>query len=189
MIEVLKAKLNEYLGEHQHLSRQVKEEEKALGIAKKKLCHAGKAQKVLQVVAEAVQRQAHQEIAEIVNRCLDTVFEGEDYEFRIRFEQKRNRTEAQLSLSRAGCDGGDGMECEGGGVVDVAAFGLRLASLLLSRPQKRKLLVLDEPFRFVSKEYRPAVAALLDALSREMNVQIIMVTHSEELMTGKVVRL
>ena len=76
----------------------------------------------------------------------------------------------------------DPLQSCGGGILDVAAFGLRLACLMLQRPQPARVLILDEPFRFVSSHYRSNVRALLSELSQEMGVQIIMVTHIEEFM-------
>lgn len=80
----------------------------------------------------------------------------------------------------------DPMSASGGGVIDVAAFALRLACLLLATPRPRRLLVLDEPFRFVSAKYRPKIRALLLQLSEELGVQIILVTHITELQIGTV---
>lgn len=147
------------------------------------------AQKIVQEVAEKVQQTAHKRIADVVTRCLKAVFgEEEAYEFRINFSQKRGKTEAELVFVR------DGMEVDpydgsGGGVIDVAAFALRLACLMLSLPKRRKLLVLDEPFRFLSVDYRPQVRALLELLAKDMGIQILMVTHAPDLVCGKVIEL
>ena len=83
----------------------------------------------------------------------------------------------------------DPMTASGGGVVDVAAFAARLARLMLSRPARRRLLVLDEPFRFVSRDLRPRVRELMEMLSSEMEVQFVLVTHDPQLAVGKVVEV
>ncbi len=145
------------------------------------------AQAIVQAVAKRVQEQVHARISSVVSRALETVFD-EPYEFRIVFEQKRGKTEAALVFVRNGLEV-DPMTASGGGVVDVAAFALRLACLLLHRPSVQRLLVLDEPFKFVSAEYRPRLRVLLERLSKDMDVQIIMVTHIPELKVGKVVEL
>jgi DNA repair exonuclease SbcCD ATPase subunit len=49
--------------------------------------------------------------------------------------------------------------------------------------------VLDEPFKFVSEEYRPRVRAMLEKLSAELDVQFIMVTHVPEFKTGTIHQL
>lgn len=182
-------KLDRLLQNYEHAKRRATEEAVVLEEAKQHVVHVLEAQKLVQGVAEAVQHQAHARIASVVSRCLEAVFgEGEAYEFRINFEQKRGRTESHLAFVRGDvvvdpCDGA------GGGVVDVASFALRLACLALSRPQRRRLLVLDEPFRFLSREFRPRVRDLLLTLSREMKVQLIVVTHAEDLICGKVIRI
>ena len=63
------------------------------------------------------------------------------------------------------------------------------ARLVLSRPARRRLLVLDEPFRFVSRDYRPAVKMLLTKLAEDFGVQIIMTTHMEDLQVGGVIHV
>lgn len=139
--------------------------------------------------AKAVQENVHASISKTVSRCLEAVFDN-PYEFRIVFERKRGRTEARLAFFRDGHEY-DPQEDVGGGVVDVAAFALRLACLLAKRPAGRRLLVLDEPFRWLSEhgQYRERVRALLETLAREMELQIVMVTHDSTLECGTVVSL
>lgn len=141
----------------------------------------------VQQIAAAVQQRAHAAIAAVVSRCLTAVFD-QPYQFHIDFERKRGRTEARLYFSRDGIEI-DPLTAAGGGVVDVAAFALRLACVLLHRPQLRPLLALDEPFKYVSAEYVPRVRALLDGLAAELGVQIVMVTHVEGLIDANAVRL
>lgn len=174
--------------EYEHARRRVKEESTALEKAKEEVAAVLEAQKLVQGVAEAVQNQAHKRIASVVTRCLQAVFGEEAYEFRINFEQKRGKTEARLAFVRGDvqvdpCDGA------GGGAVDVGAFALRLACLVLSRPQRRRLLVLDEPWKHLSREFRPRMRELVMSLAKEMSVQFIIVTHSTEFCMGKVVEV
>ena len=148
---------------------------------------AAVAQTTLQGIAAAVKATAHRQVAGIVARCLAAVF-AEPYQFQIHFEQKRGRTEASLVFLRGGHEV-DPLSSAGGGVVDVCAFALRLASLVLSRPRRRRLLVLDEPFKHLSKDYRPAVRQLILALAADLDVQFIIVTHDPVLEVGTVVEL
>lgn len=155
--------------------------------AEDNLTEINEAHEIIQLVAQAVQQEAHSQIAGVVSRCMEAVFD-EPYEFKINFDRKRGRTEAALTFVREDLEV-DPLTASGGGVVDVASFALRLACLVLARPQIRRLLCLDEPFRFVSKDYRPRVRALMEGLAKEMNVQIIQVTHIDELRCGTVVEL
>jgi DNA repair exonuclease SbcCD ATPase subunit len=140
-----------------------------------------------QTVAEQVQAEAHRKVADVVSRCLAAVF-PEPYTFTIKFVQRRGRTEAELAFVRDGEEYGP-MDAVAGGVLDVAAFGLRLSSLLLARPPLRRLLVLDEPFRHLSADLRPRVKELLEVLTRELGVQMVFVTHDPALVVGIVIEL
>lgn len=145
------------------------------------------AHEVCQTVALQVQAQAHENISGVVSRCLTTVFE-EPYTFKLKWERLRGRTEVSMVFERDGVEV-DPMGAAGGGVVDVAAFALRLACLMLHKPATRKCMVLDEPFKFVSAGNRHRVRQMLEDLARELDVQFIMVTHIEELKCGTVIDL
>jgi DNA repair exonuclease SbcCD ATPase subunit len=148
---------------------------------------AGEAQRIIQTIASSIQEEAHSKIAGVVSRCLESIFD-EPYEFKITFERKRGKTEARLSFIRDDMEI-DPLSASGGGVVDVAAFALRLACLVLATPKKRKTLILDEPFKFLSKDYRENTKQMMEILSAEMGVQFIMVTHIPELVCGKLVEI
>jgi len=130
---------------------------------------------ILQNIAKTLQQNAHTRIADLVSHCLRAVFGGE-YGFKIEFEKKRNKTEAKLLFTKNELEV-DPLTESGGGVVDVASFALRFATLLLTKPKKSKLLVLDEPFKHLSAEYTNRVRLLLEKLAEEKDVQIVAVTH------------
>jgi DNA repair exonuclease SbcCD ATPase subunit len=186
-LDILRRRVNERLADLRASERDLREEGVAWAAAEDAAVDAEEAQKVVQLVAQTVQQKAHDRIAGVVSRCLEAVFD-EPYEFKINFEQKRGRTEASLVFVREGLSV-DPLTASGGGVVDVAAFALRLSCLLLARPPLRRTVVLDEPFRFVSEGYRPRVRQMLEQLSKELEVQFVVVTHDEAYKTGKVIEL
>ncbi|MBW2632195.1 MAG: AAA family ATPase [Deltaproteobacteria bacterium] len=149
---------------------------------------AKKGQVILQQASEQIQRQAHEQIAKTITQCLQFVF-GDSYSFCIKFERKRNRTQACLQLLKDGNIIADPANEDSGGVLSVASFALRLSCLFLHKPTLQKVLILDEPFSHVSKKYLSRVRELLERLSQEFGCQIIMVTHISELQIGKVVEL
>lgn len=168
------------------LDVQLVEEEGKLRRATKQERAFSEAQQFLQATAAETQSLVLERVSVLVTKCLQSVF-GK-YEFVLQFDRKRGKTEAQLQL----WDGDqllDPVNSVGGGVSDIIAFALRVVFLFLKRPQPRRLLVLDEPFRFVSVEYRPAVAQLLQELAEELDLQILIVTHQDELKLGTVIHL
>jgi len=181
-------KVNGLLSQTKVIDQQICKEDEALTTATNYLTAVKEAQEIVQQLAQQIQQQTHNKIAGVVDRCLKTVF-GDEYGFVIHFERKRGRTEAELVLLRDGNEIDDPLNADSGGVVDVAAFALRLSCLILNKPPLRRILILDEPFKFVSAEYLGNVRMLLESLSKDFGIQIIMVTHIEALKTGKVVQL
>lgn len=163
------------------------EERRRLSESQAELAHLREAQTIVQFVGEAVHERLCHRLSDVVTRCLCEVFD-DPYEFRIEFDRKRGRTEASLVFVRDGMTV-DPLSASGGGVVDVAALVLRLAVMMLQRPAVRRLLVMDEPLRFLSKDYRPLARYMLKSLQEEFGMQFIYVTHIPELTTGKVVEL
>ena len=163
---------------------------KRLELAKdeKYLSNVEEAQTHIQNIAQSLQQFAHNKIAGVVARCLQSVF-SPDYDFKIDFKKERGKTTAKLLLMYQGHEIENPKDNDSGGVLDVAAFALRVVCIVWSKPRVRRLLVLDEPFKFVSEEYRENVRMLLEKLSDEFDFQFIMVTHIKELEIGKVIRL
>lgn len=189
VIANIQSRINRLQHESYAATKRLRDEREAYQQAEQDLKDAEEARFIAQAVAQAVQQQAHARIAGVVSTCLRSVFGEDSYEFRIRFDKKRNKTECKLMLLRDGHIVENPTEEDSGGVLDVAAFALRLACLVLAKPNLRRLLILDEPFRFVSREYRDKVGDMLMKLSKDFHLQIIMVTHVEELMCGTIIRL
>lgn len=176
------------LADYRHAKRRATEEKESLHKAFRSVKSLTKAQQIVQLVAQAVQQAAHDKIAEVVSRCLAAVYE-DPYTFQIFFDRKRGKTEARMRFCRDGHEY-DPKEGVGGGVLDVAALALRLITLVLQKPKRRKLLVLDEPFKNINgTENRERAALLLTSLAKEFKVQIIITTGYDWLKIGKVIKL
>jgi DNA repair exonuclease SbcCD ATPase subunit len=165
--------------------QQLHEEKEALASLERQQKAIDDATLIAQKVAEEIQTQAHIRIAEIVSQALSAVFEEDSYEFRIIFERKRSKTEARMVFVRDGLEV-DPLTAAGGGVVDVAAFALRVACLVLGQPQKRRVLILDEPLRHLSRDYRPRVRSFIEGLAKDLGIQVVCITHAQDLQAGKI---
>lgn len=191
-IEYYRRRVDELKGEHRAALISVKTEKKESIKADDDLVHAEEAQCVIQDAAQIIQQEAHRMVSGVVSRCLESVFD-EPYEFCIEFEKKRGKTEAVLTFVRDGVKLNDPINQSGGGPIDVAAFALRLASMMLMRPPMRRVLILDEPFKNIrGKEYRRRVRNMLESLSEEMGVQFIINVDADaypEFLLGKVIEV
>jgi DNA repair exonuclease SbcCD ATPase subunit len=187
-IDRIRRTVDRELEQYRSAKHTIRQERKALAKARAGRDAVEEARKIAHQIAEAIQREAHEHIAGLVSRCLSTVFGKNAYEFRIIFEKKYNKTSARLVFFRDGIEV-DPMSAAGGGVIDVAAFALRLSVIMTRHPPARRLLVMDEAFKHVSADYRKNIRDLLNVLSEEMDVQIILVTHDSDFLLGKVVHL
>jgi len=146
----------------------------------KRLKYLEQAQAFLQKVAQDTQEQLKIHVEDIVQLALDAMF-PDKYKFEIQFNISHGKTTAELVfISKQSGHIVDPMIASGGGVVDVCSFALRLACWTLSRGID-KVIILDEPFRFVSKNLQERAGALLKELSSRLGIQIIMTTHLDAL--------
>lgn len=134
-----------------------------------------------QNIAEEVQQEVAETICTITTSALFAVFPDDPYECKIRFKIKRNILEAELYFERDG-EEFHPVDDSGGGVIDVAAFAARVSFIFLSGA--KKLLIADEPFKFVSKDYLPKIPEMLRMLSDKLNMQFIIVSHIHEIIEG-----
>lgn len=189
MLSEHRQELDGLLHEKQLLDRKKKDHDTQLRDTRERLAACKEAQEVAQGIAERVQQTAFGSISAVVTRCLKMVFGEDSYEFRIDVRQLRGKTDAKIWLEKDGVGIDNPMASCGGGVVDIISFGARIAALRLAKPARRRLLLLDEPMRFVSKQYRAAAAEMMEVFAEELDVQIVQVTHMPEFRIGRVIEL
>jgi DNA repair exonuclease SbcCD ATPase subunit len=185
----LRKKLNSLENDYKNAKTTYRLEIKKLKRAQEQLQNETQAQEYAQKAAQDIQNRVHKKIAEIVSQCLSAVFD-EPYDFKINFQRKRGKTEADLTFVRDGKER-QPLSDSGGGQVDVASFALKIARLIYQKPEVRRTIVLDQPFKNVSKSkgYLDRIPGLLISLSEEFQIQFIIITHVEELMLGKIIDL
>jgi len=188
-VDTIQSRIDRLRAQKDTASACLMQERIAFKESKRNLRDAEHVRSKAQAVAQAIQEQVHARIAQVVTTCLHTVFGEDAYEFRIKFVQKRGRTEAQLVFLKDGNEIDNPIEEDSGGVVQIAAFALRLSCLMLSRPRPRRFLVLDEPFPHVSAQFRPAVRQMMKQLAEDFDMQFLIVTHEPQYMMGKVIQL
>ena len=145
--------------------------------------------RILKEVSGAIQIAVYQSVSKLVTKCIQTVFEEPDWEFHFECKESYGKVGTFYYLKKGNLILDDLLHTSGGGLVDCVSFALRVAAVMLKQPRVRRLLVLDEPFRFLSEAYRPNVAVLMQELSKELDIQFIMVTHFNEFYIGKVHRV
>ena len=142
---------------------------------KQVLIYLEKAQAFIQEVAKKTQSQLKYHIEDVVQLAIDAIFPDE-YKFSLEFNTSYGKTEANLVFEKSGCPVNI-LKSAGGGLVDIASLGLRIASWSLSKTNN--VLILDEPVgRIQPAELQMQAWEIIKELSRRLNLQFIIVTNS-----------
>jgi DNA repair exonuclease SbcCD ATPase subunit len=139
---------------------------------------------VLTSIGEKRQESVQYQIETLVTQGLQTIF-SDDLSFHVVSSIKGKVPVVDFIVRTTFPDGRmidtPVMDARGGGLAVVVGFLLRLVVLLLSKDKCAQVLFLDETFAMVSKEYLPKVASFLRELVDKSEIQVVLVTHSNEL--------
>lgn len=138
----------------------------------------------LHVLSEATRNEVTRGLEQVVTLCIHTVF-GEDYNFKIKVTSKSNNPSVDFLVVDTSGEAPYELPPDysfGGGMIDTIAIGLRFGLLKVLPVPPRGPIMLDEPAKMVSKDRAERVANMIKELALIFNKQIIMVTHSEEIM-------
>lgn len=161
------------------LNKQLQEKEEALTLLKLRSIAIEKARTLLQVAAQKVQSRIEYHISHMVTLALSGVY-SEDIQFVVKFEARRNTTEADFFFKVGDGEEQDVMDNFGGGVLDVTAFALKIVMLSLKK-KLRRFLVIDEPFAHVSPDLQHNVSEMIKLINEKTGIQILMVSHAEDI--------
>lgn len=146
------------------------------------LTHKNAVEDLALQILESVSSQTQEMIKELVDRpvtvAIQTVYNDSTLGFRSDVIRTGDRMEINFLFSRGSNPiPGPILDSEGGGLVDVASFVLRLCLFRLEGCTGP--LILDEPFRHVDKEALVRVAQFAQKVSHDMGIQLIIVTHED----------
>jgi DNA repair ATPase RecN len=174
MIESLRSRINQAQGQKSLLLKQLDTKSKECDSLRELQKTQELVQVLIQTTAQETQDQLKIHTKDLVQALLDICFP--EYEFCMEFVLKRGRTECDIFVDKDN-ERMDPMQSNGGGLVDIIALGLRIACLSLS--DNDRVLILDEPLRFLSSNIKPTVAQVLKEMTGKLGIQVIMVTHDE----------
>lgn len=175
----LEKKLNLLIGKQNHVRSEMKSLRMDVRELMANLILHERAREIIKEVGIKTQQQLQYHISDITSLALDAVF-PDPYKVEIDFVSRRNQTECDIYFVRDG-NRINPLLASGGGAVDIACFALRIASWTLQNPRTDNTVILDEPMRFVSEEYRESAARMIKEVSDKLNIQFIIVTHEPKL--------
>jgi len=180
MLNKLKEKLIAKKGQLKNLKQLQFDTNKKLEDSKTNYLLVEKSQIIIQEVSKIIQNQIKIHIEDIVSYALNSIFE-EKHNFILEFVNRRNKTECDIFIEKDSLKLNP-MTDNGGGIIDIISFTCKLALWNLQRGNKNNTFILDEPFHYLSKDLHEKAGIMLKKLSEKLNIQIVMVSHSGELM-------
>ena len=141
------------------------------------------AQELLQQTAQKTQSRLSFHISNFISSSLEAIWGKDAYTFSLEFIEKRNKTEVSMLLHTP--EGDVSLDSlnnvrGGGGVLDIVAFGLRIALWSL-QSQKQKVMILDQPLSNLDQEHLPKAGELIKELSDKLGIQFIIINHNPAL--------
>ena len=134
---------------------------------------------LLQHVSIFARKQVAIVFEQMVTEALQTILEVKTLRFKVIFVPKKNGTDVVFKLHDTILNRElDVMKSFGGGVKDIVSTILRVLVLELHKPAIQGPIILDEVGKNISKEYQANFGMFLQTLSRKLNRQIILITHS-----------
>ena len=174
----IEKKFQEHKGRFDLLTEQVESKQEEIDTKQSHRDNLIKARWVVSEVGSLIQEQFKKRVESLVTLAIRSVFDY-PWEFVLKFEQKRNKAECRIVLMD-GEDEYDYEEDEGGGIIDVSAFALKVVMWSLESPQSRNIMIMDEPGKWTGC-LSVLFGEVIKKISQELKIQIIMTTHDESL--------
>lgn len=131
---------------------------------------------LLQAIQESWSQRFQQSVGQLISEGLSGVFD-EPLELLVEMGVSGDLPTVEFQVRDGRELVTDVMNARGGGLVNVAAFLLKVLMLLAARPAQARLLVLDESFVNVAEGKLGNVTALLRRICEEGGFQIVLVSH------------
>jgi DNA repair exonuclease SbcCD ATPase subunit len=179
-IQSIRNQLERQKGSRNQISKDLKKSQETISLLEQEISYSESAQAIISAVAKITQNELRYRIEEPVSLAISSVFD-DPYKMVADFQTTlRGTTECNLGFERNG-NIVDPLSSSGGGVVDIASFSLRIGAWSLGQPRSRAVILLDEPFRFVSRNKMALAGTMLKETSKQLGLQIILITHIEDL--------
>jgi DNA repair exonuclease SbcCD ATPase subunit len=138
-----------------------------------------KVSSILQKLSEKQRYQACKKLESLCTFALQYSL-STNYEMEIDLSKFRGKPSADVYIKKI--DSGirtSPIDGNGGGVIDIVSIALRFVTMQVHEPFIDGPVILDEPYKMVSKEFIPMISEFMKKLSSDFGRQIILSTHNE----------
>jgi DNA repair exonuclease SbcCD ATPase subunit len=175
-VKDLQRKTDQIDGFYQAYCLQEKELTETVDTLKKDIDRDMKASTVLKHLLDIMVKDEVARMAGLITYGLKTIFEDQNLTFTPEITKKNEKIYIELKTNNDGVEGG--YKSFGGSVAVIESFLLRVLCLL--KKKSAKLMILDETFAAVGKEYIANTGNLISELSKKIGLDVLLVTHQTE---------
>lgn len=168
------------LTEHKVLSGQIDQISKEYKSAESEISNMVEARNIIAEASRITQEQFKEFVESLITLAIQSVFPDKDYKFIVDFVLQANRSQIFLMVQQGDKEPYLPEDEQGGCLLDIISFALRIVLWSLEKPRSRNVLIFDEPFRWTGALTEKA-ANMMKEISGKLDIQIIMVTHDERL--------
>jgi hypothetical protein len=178
-IRCIRNKLEQKKGQRDQILSSISKVESEIENIKCNTLNLERSQTIVQIIAQKTQKELTYSISNLVSLAHASIF-SDPYEFDIDFITRRGRTESEIFFKKKG-EKFHPMSASGGGAVDLTSLVLRSVCWNLQSPRSRNIIIWDEPLKFLSKDLLLKANEMIHMINEELKIQMIIVTHLEEL--------
>jgi DNA repair exonuclease SbcCD ATPase subunit len=142
-----------------------------------------KTQELLLKASETARQGAQAKIEGMVTNALDAIT-GDPYQFKMELNKNAGAWSLSFRVINPAGTSLDPIDGCGGGIADICSMALRIAILEMYEPRVDGPIMLDENFKYLSREHRRTAIEWIRLISEKTGRQILLVTHVPELAAG-----
>lgn len=188
--------MNELIGNMQqvcskytYLINRLEDNKKKIACLESDLNLFSNTKQLLMEFSEKTRAIVKNKLESLANSGLSCIFTDKDVKFKIIPNQTKKILYYDLYITTDGnltpLD-----DAKGGGILDIITMALRISFVRMLNAQLRQTILFDEPFKNLDKVRSIVAVEWLTQISKEFNMQFIIVTHKESIMekADKVIR-
>jgi DNA repair exonuclease SbcCD ATPase subunit len=176
----LKAIVNRQQAKHSVLSKQLSDKCSDIKALERVTNDMVEARNLISEASRVTQEQFKQFVESLVTLAIQSVFPDQGYKFIVDFTLQSNKPQINLLVQQGDKEPYVPEDEQGGALLDVVSFALKIVMWSLEKPKSRNVLIFDEPFRWTGGLTGKAVS-MMKEVSSKMGIQMIIVTHDETL--------
>jgi ABC-type dipeptide/oligopeptide/nickel transport system ATPase component len=175
----IQRKIDVLRGKKETIEANIEEMQGQIYIAKKRKANVAKCMQLLEYLSNMNQNKILGLFEHTVSCGLKDLFD-DSYKFQFEMKTRGSSSACDFQIQCSAFPGWSNIVmCHGKSLEEIVGTIFRIILIKLDKGS-RNIVILDEPMSGVELERQPLAIKFLDEISSKFNMQIILVSHSEE---------